>query len=239
MGQWTRFSCDSRRVKEQMFVYPLGEGERFEYFSPGFSDKPKGVEFLGVYDPEPDKKPESNSCHYDFIMGSGEGSGAFTFPNPRAISPYRSVDETECMREAVEKASMFPKFLKAMRDGVVDAMDLPEWYKGCATGIEDEEGWFELGRVFRPYEGFFRGGTDPEKQYRGAVYRDVRELRLLMERFSRILLGEELPEAFRDGVITLLGTDPRDLCERFGIPLFFVVPDGGWGRTVYRLPGKP
>ncbi len=220
MDKWTRFSCNSKRLKEQMFVYPLGEGERFEYFSPGFSDRPREVEFLGVFDPDPEN-PEAGS-HYDFIMGSGVGSGAFSFPNPKLISPYHCVDETHGMIGAVKQASEFPRILKAARDRVVDAMDLPEWYKDCKTGIEDEEKWFELGRVFRPYEGFFRGETDPEAQYTTAVHSDVRELKLVMEKFREALLCGELPKAFMEGVRYMLLTDPRDVCERFGIPLFLV-----------------
>ncbi|MEM7813628.1 MAG: hypothetical protein QW548_01880 [Candidatus Aenigmatarchaeota archaeon] len=191
-------------IKERLFIYPLSKDEQFEFSTPNFSrNKDVHIEFLGVFD---DGIVYAGGCYerlYDFILGSKEGSGAFSFPSPIYVMPWRPLKETA----AIEERTM--RLIEATRNtahifGVRKSLT-------CQHFAE----WIEFNRKFRPYDDFYVDmayGPMPSHQF------DIDDLKAVMERFKTQLTADSLPKGFRDGVLEITESELHAYCKRYGIP---------------------
>lgn len=197
MSNWHRHSCFVSGNDETLLIYPLSEGERFDFQSPNFSTSPRPIKFLGIYD-----SGDAIEVPYDFIMGAEDGSGAFSMPDPRLVMPFRPVSATITMGKKIKSET---ELLDEMVEFVVDHMKLPEYFKKPNVSRHKRADWHELNRQLRPYYGFYCG-IDAEKESVIASDADIYNLKQVFKKFQGPLTGGEIPPCFRDGVRKIIET---------------------------------
>jgi len=190
MPDWTELSYKGEDFSERILVYPLSPERYFDFSSPKFSTDPRQVKFLGVFDPE-----DGSNNPYDFIMGSEEGSGAFSMPAPTLVMPFRYISETATMGERIENDKELYRFVLEF---VIDRLGMEEWQKEYETGVERRVDWLLQSRMIRPYDDYFVDEEEPKNISCGCL--DILELKRIMYNFREVLMDDSLPEPFRQGV---------------------------------------
>jgi len=198
---WCAYSCRWNGREERLFIYPLGEKEQFMFGTPNFSrNEERRIKFLGVFDDGVTYHGAPQLHVYDFILGSEEGSGAFSFPTPCLVMPYRTVEEAEEFQKRVEE-KMEKAQQASRRPGLQESRDAIDW--------------IEFNRKFRPYEGFYVG--EPHKPLPSHQF-DISELKSVAEQFKKPLTATCLPPEFVAGVVDIISSELYEFCERCCIP---------------------
>ncbi|MBN2331266.1 MAG: hypothetical protein JXC85_05625 [Candidatus Aenigmarchaeota archaeon] len=209
MSYWGQLSCGTTLINERIFYCPLGH-RMFRYSSPKFSGQVQPVNFLAVFD---GNSRSEDGTDYEFIMGNDAGSGAFTFPNPKMILPFRPVAETVEPAPDIDMAS--PSSGAAQfATGLLQA---PEITQQMLRESQAYDSWLEITRHVRPYHGYF---AERSTNYAlSSSYEDVLGLQQVMKLFQEPMSDSDLPREFLDGVSLIVGEDAAAVCRKYGIPM--------------------
>jgi hypothetical protein len=207
-SSWALLSCNTKTIDERIFQHQLRSRDRFDFGSRHFSDRPVPIQFLAVFDRYA-QNPEG--MNYELIFGNDSGSGAFTFPNPGLILPYRLVaDNIETGEEIDSKPT------PEIDNLILNLLYSPRMPKDYEKEVSDDAGWLRVAGRIRPYSGLFMG-SDKTRAVKSS-HADIVGLKRVVERFSGRLMDSRLPERFRDGVSYIAKENPAAICSRYGIP---------------------
>jgi hypothetical protein len=207
MFGWNRLTFNKDGTNELILLHPLRR-KQFSFIVPGFSGKPRGILYLGVFD----KHPGSTANHeYEFILGSMSGAGAVTFPDPSIMFPFAYISDTVDNRPAHSSSA---KAGINAGDYILDVLHNPTDF---SDEIDSENDWLELGRHIRPYDSNFSplDSSAPLDTKHVHIY----ALKEIMVGLASDLMDSRLPSGFREGVEYMIRETPATVCGRYGISM--------------------